>query len=65
MIAALDHIVLVARDIEAGIAAYRTLLGRDVAWRAEADGAASASSRPPMSASNSSRPPAAARRASA
>lgn len=42
MIAALDHIVLAARDIEAGIAAYRTLLGRDVAWRAEADGAASA-----------------------
>ena len=42
MIAALDHIVLAARDIEAGIAAYRTLLGRGVAWRAGADGAASA-----------------------
>jgi catechol 2,3-dioxygenase-like lactoylglutathione lyase family enzyme len=41
MITGLDHIVLVTSDIAAGIAAYRTLLGRDPAWQAAAGGAAS------------------------
>lgn len=42
MIEALDHIVLVTPSLEAGIAAYRTVLGREPAWVARADGAASA-----------------------
>ncbi len=42
MITALDHIVLVTPDNAAGVAAYRTLLGRDPTWRSEAGGAASA-----------------------
>ena len=42
MITGLDHIVLVTSDIEAGVAAYRTLLGRAPAWRTTAGGAASA-----------------------
>lgn len=42
MIDALDHIVLVCPDIEAGIAAYETLLGRAPDWRASSGGAASA-----------------------
>lgn len=42
MIDALDHIVLVCPDIEAGISAYQTLLGRSPDWRARADGAATA-----------------------
>ncbi|BCW87450.1 hypothetical protein sos41_05790 [Alphaproteobacteria bacterium SO-S41] len=42
MITALDHIVLVTSDIDAGVAAYTTLLGRVPAWRTAAGGAASA-----------------------
>lgn len=38
----LDHIVLVCPDIEAGIATYSSLLGREPDWRASADGAATA-----------------------
>lgn len=38
MIIGLDHVVLVLRDIEAGIVAYRSLFARAPAWRAEADG---------------------------
>jgi catechol 2,3-dioxygenase-like lactoylglutathione lyase family enzyme len=40
MIAGLDHAVVVLRDIEAGITAYRSLFARAPAWRAEADGVA-------------------------
>lgn len=42
MIAGLDHVVIVVRDIEAGVAAYRSLFARTPAWRAEADGVATA-----------------------
>jgi catechol 2,3-dioxygenase-like lactoylglutathione lyase family enzyme len=42
MITGLDHAVVVVRDIEAGVAAYRSLFARAPAWRAEADGAATA-----------------------
>lgn len=42
MIDALDHIVLVCPDIEAGTASYETLLGRAPDWRASSGGAASA-----------------------
>ncbi len=42
MITGLDHVVVLVRDLEAAIAFHRTLLGRDPAWRAEADGAARA-----------------------
>lgn len=35
---ALDHVVVAVRDLEAAVAAYRTLLGRAPAWRAEAHG---------------------------
>jgi len=42
MITALDHIVLVTPDIEAGVHAYQTLLGVAPAWRAGADGVATA-----------------------
>src|SRR6185312_8289083 len=42
MIAGLDHAVVVVRDIEAGVAAYRSLFARAPAWRAEADGVATA-----------------------
>ena len=42
MLDALDHIVLVCPDIEAGIAAYETLLGRAPDWRGSSGGAASA-----------------------
>ena len=42
MIVELDHAVVVLRDIEAGIAAYQTLFARAPAWRAEADGVATA-----------------------
>lgn len=38
MITGLDHIVLLARDIGAAVAAYRMLLGQDVAWRTQGDG---------------------------
>lgn len=42
MITGLDHVVVLVRDLEAAIAFHRTLFGRAPAWRAEADGAASA-----------------------
>jgi catechol 2,3-dioxygenase-like lactoylglutathione lyase family enzyme len=42
MITGLDHAVVVVRDIEAGIAAYQALFARAPAWRAEADGVATA-----------------------
>ena len=42
MIVGLDHAVVVLRDIEAGIVAYRSLFARAPAWRAEADGVATA-----------------------
>jgi catechol 2,3-dioxygenase-like lactoylglutathione lyase family enzyme len=38
MIAALDHVVIAVRDLDAGVAAYRRLLGRPPCWRAEAAG---------------------------
>jgi catechol 2,3-dioxygenase-like lactoylglutathione lyase family enzyme len=34
----LDHVVVAVRDLEPAVAAYRTLLGRAPAWRAEAHG---------------------------
>jgi catechol 2,3-dioxygenase-like lactoylglutathione lyase family enzyme len=42
MITALDHIVLLVRDIDAAVAGYQALLGRAPAWRAERDGVATA-----------------------
>ncbi|WP_300377380.1 VOC family protein [Henriciella sp.] len=42
MITGLDHIVLVCPDIESGIAAYQTLLGRAPDWQASTDGTATA-----------------------
>ena len=42
MITALDHIVLVCPDIEAGVDTYQTLLGSSPTWRTEAEGQASA-----------------------
>jgi catechol 2,3-dioxygenase-like lactoylglutathione lyase family enzyme len=39
MIVGLDHAVILVRDIEAGIAAYRTLFARAPAWRSAGDGA--------------------------
>lgn len=42
MITALDHFVLVCPEIEAATADYAVLLGVEPAWRAEADGAATA-----------------------
>jgi catechol 2,3-dioxygenase-like lactoylglutathione lyase family enzyme len=42
MITALDHIVLVTPGIEAGVRAYRTLLGVEPAWRTRGDGVATA-----------------------
>jgi catechol 2,3-dioxygenase-like lactoylglutathione lyase family enzyme len=38
MITALDHVVIAVRDLDAGVSAYRTLLGRAPSWRAEAYG---------------------------
>ena len=35
---ALDHVVVAVRDLDAAVAAYRALLGRAPAWRAEAHG---------------------------
>ena len=35
---ALDHVVVAVRDLDAAVAAYRVLLGRAPAWRAEAHG---------------------------
>lgn len=42
MITGLDHIVLITPEIEAAVAAYRIVLGREPAWRSAANGAASA-----------------------
>jgi catechol 2,3-dioxygenase-like lactoylglutathione lyase family enzyme len=42
MITALDHIVLITPDIEAGVGAYQTLFGVQPAWRTRGDGAATA-----------------------
>lgn len=38
MITGLDHVVLLVRDIEAGVATYQTLLGQKPAWRSQGDG---------------------------
>jgi len=38
MITGLDHVVIAVRDLDAGAAAYQTLLGCAVSWRAEAHG---------------------------
>src|SRR5262245_32777088 len=38
MITGLDHVVVAVRDLDAGIKAYETLLGRAVSWRSEAFG---------------------------
>ncbi len=42
MITALDHMVLLCPDIEAGVEAYRVVMGADPIWRARSDGTASA-----------------------
>jgi catechol 2,3-dioxygenase-like lactoylglutathione lyase family enzyme len=42
MITGLDHAVVVVRDVEAGVVAYRSLFAREPAWRAQADGVATA-----------------------
>ena len=39
MIAGLDHVVVLVRDLEAGVAAYQTLFARAPAWRSAGDGA--------------------------
>jgi catechol 2,3-dioxygenase-like lactoylglutathione lyase family enzyme len=39
VITGLDHVVLLLEDIEAGTAAYETLLGRSPSWRNASDGA--------------------------
>ncbi len=38
IVAALDHVVIAVRDLDAAVAAYRTVLGRAPSWRAEAHG---------------------------
>jgi catechol 2,3-dioxygenase-like lactoylglutathione lyase family enzyme len=38
VIAALDHVVIAVRDLDAGLATYQRLLGRPPCWRAEAAG---------------------------
>ncbi len=42
MITGLDHVVLITSALDAGIAAYASVLGRAPSWRASIDGAASA-----------------------
>ncbi len=42
MIINLDHLVVLVRDLEAGIASYQNLFGRKAVWRATSDGAATA-----------------------
>jgi catechol 2,3-dioxygenase-like lactoylglutathione lyase family enzyme len=42
MIAGLDHVVVLVRELEAGVAAYQTLFARTPAWRSAADGAETA-----------------------
>jgi catechol 2,3-dioxygenase-like lactoylglutathione lyase family enzyme len=39
VITGLDHVVILVRDIEAGVAAYQTLFARAPAWRNTGDGA--------------------------
>ena len=39
MIAGLDHVVVLVRELEAGAAAYQTLFSRAPAWRSAGDGA--------------------------
>jgi catechol 2,3-dioxygenase-like lactoylglutathione lyase family enzyme len=39
MITGLDHVVILVREMEAGIAAYKALLARVPAWRSSGDGA--------------------------
>jgi catechol 2,3-dioxygenase-like lactoylglutathione lyase family enzyme len=39
VITGLDHVVILVRDIEAGVAAYQTLFARAPAWRNSGDGA--------------------------
>jgi len=41
MITGLDHVVILVRDLEAGITAYGALLARRPAWRSQGDGAES------------------------
>ena len=43
MITGLDHVVIGVRDLDAALRTYERLLGRAVSWRAEADGARTAS----------------------
>jgi catechol 2,3-dioxygenase-like lactoylglutathione lyase family enzyme len=38
VITGLDHIVLLARDIDAAVSAYETLLAQKIAWRTRGDG---------------------------
>lgn len=42
MITALDHAVVLVRDIEAAVAGYAKLFGRAPSWRAQSDGVATA-----------------------
>lgn len=42
MITGLDHVVLLVRDINAGVEGYQTLLGRAPSWRTDSHGAATA-----------------------
>jgi catechol 2,3-dioxygenase-like lactoylglutathione lyase family enzyme len=42
MITGLDHVVVLVRDLEAGVAAYATLFARAPAWRSAGDGAETA-----------------------
>ncbi|MBN8981845.1 MAG: VOC family protein [Rhizobiales bacterium] len=42
MISGLDHIVVLVRDLDAGVANYTTLFGREPSWRAQSNGSASA-----------------------
>ncbi|WP_424631972.1 VOC family protein [Bradyrhizobium sp. SYSU BS000235] len=42
MITGLDHVVLLVRDIDAGVDAYQTLLGCAPSWRTQSHGAATA-----------------------
>jgi catechol 2,3-dioxygenase-like lactoylglutathione lyase family enzyme len=39
MIAGLDHVVVLVRELEAGVAAYQTLFARAPAWRSTGEGA--------------------------
>jgi catechol 2,3-dioxygenase-like lactoylglutathione lyase family enzyme len=39
MITGLDHVVILVRDMQAGVAAYKTLLARAPAWRSSSGGA--------------------------